>query len=76
MQNELCKGFVHEIIKAVVFITFYGAKIDEIHLPFCGGKPCTIENQESKKVKYWEKLPEILPKYVHIKLQIWFPKSN
>ena len=22
MQNELCKGFVHEIIKEVVFITF------------------------------------------------------
>ena len=43
MQNELCKGFVHEIIKEVVLITFKGAKIDEIHLPLYGGTPC-IEN--------------------------------
>ena len=40
MQNELCKGFVHEIIKEMVFITFKGAKINEIHLPLYGGTPC------------------------------------
>ena len=40
MQNELCKGFVHEIIKEGVFITFKGAIIDEIHLPLYGGTPC------------------------------------
>ena len=40
MQNELCKGFVHEIIKELVLITFKGAKIDEIHFPLYGGSPC------------------------------------
>ena len=42
MQNEFCKGFVHEIIKQLVFITFKGAKINEIHLPLKGGTPCII----------------------------------
>ena len=42
MQNELCKGFVHEIIKEWVFITFKGAIIDEIHLPLYGGTPCSL----------------------------------
>ena len=42
MQNELCKCFVHEIIKKVVFITFKGAKIHEIHLPLYGGTPCIV----------------------------------
>ena len=40
MQNELCKGFVHEIIKEGVFITFKGVIIDETHLPLYGGTPC------------------------------------
>ena len=40
MQNELCKGFVHKIIKEVHFITFKGAKINEIHFPLYGGTPC------------------------------------
>ena len=40
MQNELCKGFVHETIKELVLITFKGAKIDEIHFPLYGGSPC------------------------------------
>ena len=43
MQNELCKCFVHEIIKKVVVITFTRAKINEIHLPLCGGTPCRRE---------------------------------
>ena len=42
MQNELCKCFVHEIIKKVVLITFKGTKIHEIHLPLYGGTPCSI----------------------------------
>ena len=42
MQNELCKGFVHEIIKELVFITFKGAKINEIHFPLYGGTPCSM----------------------------------
>ena len=42
MQNELCKGFVHKIIKEVHFITFKGAKINEIHLPLYGGTPCRL----------------------------------
>ena len=33
-------GFVHEIIKELVLITFKGAKIDEIHFPLYGGSPC------------------------------------
>ena len=37
MQNELCKGFVHEINKELVLITSKGAKINEIHLPLYGG---------------------------------------
>ena len=41
MQNELCKCFVHEMIKKVVLITFEGAKINEIHSPLYGGTPCT-----------------------------------
>ena len=36
----------------------------------------SIEYPESKKVKYREKYPENLPKYLHINFQIWFPKSN
>ena len=48
MQNELCKGFVHEIIKEVVLITFKGAKIDEIHLPLYGGTPCSASNRSGK----------------------------
>ena len=40
MQNELCKGFVHEIIKELVFIKLKGAKINEIHLPLYDGTPC------------------------------------
>ena len=40
MHNELCKGFVHKIIKELVFITFKGAKINEIHFPLYGGTPC------------------------------------
>ena len=43
MQNELCKGFVHEIIKEMFFTKFKGAKINEIHLPLYGGTPCTIK---------------------------------
>ena len=43
MQNELCKCFVHEIIKEMVFISYKRAKIDEIHLALCDGKPCIIE---------------------------------
>ena len=41
MQNELCKGFVHEINKELVLITSKGAKINEIHLPLYGGTPCS-----------------------------------
>ena len=57
MQNELCKGFVHEIIKEGVFITFKGAIIDEIHLPLYGGTPCInftftlLGKKQSYKVK-------------------------
>ena len=39
-QNELCKCFVHEIIKEVVFITLKQAKIDELLLALCDGRPC------------------------------------
>ena len=42
MQNELCKCFVHEIIKEVVFITFKQAKIDELLVALCDGRPCRI----------------------------------
>ena len=42
MQNELCKGFVHESIKELVLITFKGAKIDKIHFPLYGGSPCRL----------------------------------
>ena len=41
MQNELCKCFVHEIIKEVVFITLKQAKIDELLVALCDGRPCT-----------------------------------
>ena len=52
MQNELCKGFVHEIIKELVFITFKGAKINEIHFPLYGGTPCILkQNNDSKGYK-------------------------
>ena len=37
VPNELCKGFVHEIIKELVLMTSKGAKINEIHLPLYGG---------------------------------------
>ena len=40
MQNELCKGFVHEIIKEVVFIRFKVAKIEELLVALCDGRPC------------------------------------
>ena len=40
MQNELCKGFVHEIIKEMFFTKFKGAKINEIHFPLYDGTPC------------------------------------
>ena len=40
MHNELCKCFVHEIIKEVVFITFKQAKIDELLVALCDGRPC------------------------------------
>ena len=40
MQNELCKCFVHEIIKEVVFTTFKQAKIDELLVALCDGRPC------------------------------------
>ena len=39
-QNELCKCFVHEITKEVVFITFKVAKIDELLLSLRCGRPC------------------------------------
>ena len=42
MQNELCKCFVHEIIKEVVFITFKQAKIDELLVALCDGRPCRL----------------------------------
>ena len=45
MHNELCKGFVHKIIKELVFITFKGAKINEIHFPLYGGTPCIRQEQ-------------------------------
>ena len=51
MQNELCKCFVHEIIKKVVLITFKGAKINEIHLPLYGGTPCISGQKVSILVK-------------------------
>ena len=35
MQNELCKCFVHEIIKEVVFIRFKEAKIEELLVALC-----------------------------------------
>ena len=40
MQNELCKCFVHKIIKEVDFITFKWAKIDELLVSLCDGRPC------------------------------------
>ena len=40
MQNELCKGFVHEIINEVVFITFQKAKIYKLLVSLCDGRPC------------------------------------
>ena len=43
IQNELCKCFVHEIIKEVVFISYKRAKINEIHLTLCDGKPCITD---------------------------------
>ena len=48
MQNELCKCFVHEIIKKVALITFKGAKIHEIHLPLYGGTPCRAMYHKNK----------------------------
>ena len=52
MQNELCKCFVHEIIKKVVVITFTGAKINEIHLPLYGGTPCSTFRIEKMTHSY------------------------
>ena len=43
MQNELCKCFVQENIKEVVFITFKWAKIDELLVSLCDGRPCISE---------------------------------
>ena len=43
MQNELCKCFVHKIIKEVDFITFKWAKIDELLVSLCDGRPCSGE---------------------------------
>ena len=40
MQNELCKCFVQENIKEVVFITFQKAKIEELLVSLCDGRPC------------------------------------
>ena len=40
IQNELCKCFVHEITIEVVFITFKVAKIDELLVSLCDGRPC------------------------------------
>ena len=54
MQNELCKGFVHEIIKEVVFITFKEANIDEIHLPLCDGTPCLLLSGKIKITVYYK----------------------
>ena len=42
IQNELCKCFIHEITKDVVFITFKVTKIDELLLSLRFGRPCTI----------------------------------
>ena len=44
MQNELCKCFVQENIKEVVFITFKWAKIDELLVSLCDGRPCRLWN--------------------------------
>ena len=41
MQNELCKCFVYEIVKEVVFIAFKHTKIDELLVALCDGRPCT-----------------------------------
>ena len=42
MQNELCKCFMHEIIKEGVFIRFKGAKIKELLVALCDGRPCSV----------------------------------
>ena len=42
MQNELCKCFMHEIIKEGVFIRFKGAKIKELLVALCDGRPCIL----------------------------------
>ena len=47
IQNELCKCFVHEITKEVVFITFKVAKIDELLLSLRCGKPCRFLNTKT-----------------------------
>ena len=40
MQNELCKCFVQENIKEMVFITFKKAEIEELLVSLCDGRPC------------------------------------
>ena len=44
MQNELCKCFVHKIIKEMVFITLKQAKIEELLVALCDGRPCSEIN--------------------------------
>ena len=64
MQNELCKGIVHEIDKELVLITSKGVKINEIHLPLYGGTPCivsyfvrwTFTKEQRKKIRESPKL--------------------
>ena len=47
VPNELCKGFVHEIIKELVLMTSKGAKINEIPSgPIMGNKGPTISNEK------------------------------
>ena len=53
MQNELCKCFVHEIIKEVVFMTFKQAKINELLVALCDGRPCSLGFVFSHKWPYF-----------------------
>ena len=45
MQNELCKCFVQENIKEFVFKSFQQAKIEELLVSLCDGRPCIMRNQ-------------------------------
>ena len=46
-QNELCKTFVHEIIKVGFFTTFKVGLIDDLLIPLCGWGPCTLPEKIS-----------------------------